>query len=51
MGEGDLHNIVFTDQPFKRVSSDVTAFHRIQSLRVSAEETSVSLEPEYQSGV
>ena len=28
---GGLHNIVLTDQPFKRVSGDVTAFHRISN--------------------
>ena len=28
-GEGVLYNIVFTELPFKAVSGDVTAFHRI----------------------
>ena len=29
MGEGVLYNFVFTEFPFKTVSGDVTAFHRI----------------------
>ena len=29
MGEGVLYNAVFTEFPFKTVSGDVTAFHRI----------------------
>ena len=28
-GGGVLHNLVFTEFPFKTVSGDVTAFHRI----------------------
>ena len=29
-GEGVLYNFVFTEFPFKTVSCDITAFHRIQ---------------------
>ena len=29
MGKGILHNLVFTESPFKTISGDVTAFHRI----------------------
>ena len=29
MGEGVLYNFIFTELPFKTVSGDVTAFHRI----------------------
>ena len=29
MWEGVLYNIIFTEYPFKRVTDDVTAFHRI----------------------
>ena len=30
--EGVLHNLVFTEFPFKTVSGEVTAFHRIIDL-------------------
>ena len=29
MGEGLLYNFIFTELPFKAISGDVTAFHRI----------------------
>ena len=29
-GEGVLYNFVFTQLPFKTVSGDVTAFHRLK---------------------
>ena len=32
MGEGVLYNFVFTEFPFKTVSDDVTAFHKIANI-------------------
>ena len=37
MGEGVLYNILFTEFPFKTVSGDVTAFHRIAIARPVSE--------------